>query len=81
MIVVVQFQLQFSDQPSGKVWPPKQASTHYHLVLDKNNEPKIMKILYFMEHRPPEESDYRKLWEKYREKELAEHRKLADQLK
>jgi hypothetical protein len=81
MIVVVQFQLQFSDQISGKFWPPKQASAHYHLLLDKNDQPKIKKILYFMEHRPPEESGYRKLWEQYREKELAENRKLADQLK
>ena len=81
LIVVVQFQVQFSDHPSGQVWPAKQASTHYHLLLDKDNEPKIKKILYFMEHRPPEESDYRKLWEKYREKEMAENGRLADQLK
>ena len=72
MIVVVQFQVQFSDQPSGKVWPAKQTSTHYHLVLDENKELKIKTILYFMEHRPAEESDYKVLWAKYRDQALAE---------
>jgi hypothetical protein len=71
LIVVVQFQVQFSDKPSGKIWPPKQASTHYHLVMDEKKELKIKKILYFMEHRPPEESSYRDLWIKYREQALA----------
>jgi hypothetical protein len=75
MIVVVLFQVQFSDRPSGKVWPPKQASTHYHLVLDENKELKIKKILYFMEHRPPEESSYRELWVKYREQALANQKR------
>jgi hypothetical protein len=81
MVVVVQFQLQFSDQPSGRVWPPKMASAHYHLVVDKNNQLQIKKILYFMEQRPPEESSYRELWIKYREKDLAENRDLAAKLK
>lgn len=75
LIVVVQFQVQFSDQPSGKVWPPKQTSTHYHLVLDEKKDLKIKKILYFMEHRPPEESSYRVLWAKYREQAPAEQDK------
>jgi hypothetical protein len=75
MIVVVQFQVQFTDEPSGKIWPPKQTSTHYHLVQDENKELKIKKILYFMEHRPPEESGYRELWAKYREQALAEQEK------
>jgi hypothetical protein len=74
MIVVVQFQVQFSDEPSGKVWPPKQTSTHYYLVLDENKELMIKKILYFMEHRPPEEASYKELWAKYREQALAEQR-------
>ena len=80
MIVVVKFQIVFKDLPSGKAWPPKQASAHYHLVLDKKGEPKIKKILYFMEQRPPEEGGYRELWLKYREKEFAEHKELVSQL-
>lgn len=75
LIVVVQFQVQFSDKPSGRVWPAKQASTHYHLVLDENQELKIEKILYFMELRPPEESSYRELWMKYRDEALAKQKK------
>ena len=38
MIVVVQFQLQFTDEPSGKAFPTKQASAHYHLILDENRK-------------------------------------------
>jgi hypothetical protein len=75
MIVVVQFQVQFSDQPSGKVWPPKQASAHYFLVMDAKKGLKIKKIIYFLENRPPEESDYKELWAKYREQALAEKKK------
>ncbi len=35
MIVVVQFEIRFSDEPTGQTWPPIQASAHYHLVLDE----------------------------------------------
>ncbi len=80
LIVVVQFTVQFSDEPSGKVWPAKQTSTHYHLILDENKELKIKKIMYFMEHRPPEESDYRDLWAKYRDQELAKYKKSGKEL-
>jgi hypothetical protein len=75
MIVVVHFQVQFTDQPSGQVWPPKQAIAHYYIRLDENKELKIKKILYFMEHRPQSESTYKPLWAKYREQALAEQRK------
>jgi hypothetical protein len=77
LVTVVQFQLQFSDQPSGRVWPAKQASAHYHLVLDKNKELKIKKIVYFTERAAPEEAkgqeEMMALWAKYRDKELKEH--------
>ena len=81
MIVVAHFQVQFSDEPSGQVWPPKQASAHYYLAQDSRGDLKIKKIIYFMEQRPPEESNFRPLWAKYREKELAANPKLAAQLK
>ena len=75
-IVVVQFQLQFTDEPSGTVFPPKQASAHYHLVLDENKDLKIKKILYFTEARAPDESNIiHDLWRKYREKALSEQQK------
>jgi hypothetical protein len=76
MVVVVQFQLQFNDEPSGRVWLAKQASCHYHLVLDKNKELKIKKIVYFIERASPDEAkdqeEMMKLWSKYRDKALKE---------
>jgi hypothetical protein len=76
MVVVVQFQLQFTDEPSGRVWPAKQASCHYHLVLDKNKELKIKKIVYFIERASPDEAkgqeEMMALWAKYRDKALKE---------
>lgn len=76
-IVVVQFQLQFNDEPSGEVWPPRMASAHYHLAFDENNDLKIKKILYFTEANPPSEGPNRlmELWRKYREQALAEQQK------
>lgn len=76
-IVVVQFQLQFNDEPSGTVWPARMASAHYHLAYDENNDLKIKKILYFTEANPPSEepSKLMELWRKYREKALAEKQK------
>jgi hypothetical protein len=74
LIVVIFFEAQFSDIPSGKVWPVRQFSAHYHLGFDDNNELKIKKVYFFSEHRPAEESGYRELWLKYREQALAERR-------
>ena len=72
-IVVVQFQLQFTDEPSGRVFQARQASAHYHLILDENQDLKIKKILYFTEARAPDEPNIvRELWQKYREQALAE---------
>ncbi len=67
MVVVVQFQLQFTDEPSGKVWPPKQASAHYTFKLDENKNFKIKKIQYWTEAGLPEESaPMMELWHNYR---------------
>ncbi len=75
-IVVVQFQLQFTDEPSGKKWPPKQASAHYTIALDKNKDLKIKKIEYFVEYRSPEETgNLRELWAQYKEKALKAQKK------
>jgi hypothetical protein len=79
MVVVVQFQLQFTDEPSGRVWPAKQASCHYHLVLDKNKDLKIKKIVYFTERSSPDETESQaelmEIWKKYREQALIEQQK------
>ncbi len=75
MVIVVRFQLQFNDEPSGKVWPVKQANCHYHLTQDDNKELKITKIVYFTERSSPEEAESQaemmELWQKYREQALA----------
>ena len=73
MVVVIQFQLQFSDQPSGTQWPPKQASAHYTLTLDENKELKIKKIQYWVEATPPGDQstlNMRELWAKYKNQAL-----------
>lgn len=71
LVIVVQFQLQFNDDSSGKVWPAKQASAHYHLTLDENKDPKIKKIVYFTEAGLPEDAvPMMAIWRKYREKAL-----------
>ena len=70
MIVVVQFEIRFSDKPSGKSWPPIQASAHYHLVLDKNKDLKIGKIHYWTEALPEEVFEF---WAKRRDEALTEY--------
>jgi hypothetical protein len=76
LVNVVQFQLQFNDEPSGKVWPARQASAHYHLILDQNKNLKIKKIIYFTEASQPGESgNMMELWMKYRNEALV---KLAN---
>jgi hypothetical protein len=71
LVIVVQFQLQFNDAASGKEWQAKQASAHYHMILDKDNNLKIKKIVYFTEAGIPGESaPMMEIWRKYREKAL-----------
>jgi hypothetical protein len=71
MIVVVQFEIQFTDEISGTTWPPRQASAHYDLVLDTNNDLKIRKIRYWTESSAPEETaPMTRLWTEYRENAL-----------
>ena len=78
LVVVVLFQLQFNDEPSGNVWPARLASCHYHLKLNEDKELKITKIVYFMEAASPDEAEAGKemmvLWHKYRDQALAEQR-------
>ena len=75
MVVVVLFQLQFNDEPSGRVWPAKLASCHYHLKQDENKDLKITKIVYFTERASADEAagqaEMMELWHKYRDQALA----------
>lgn len=75
MINVVQFQIQFSDQTTGRLWAPTQASCHYHLTLDEDNDLKIKKIQYWVEVSPPEEVKLLfELWDKYRDEAVGKKR-------
>jgi len=71
-VVVVQFQIKFTDQVSGTTWPEKQASAHYTFG-EENNEFKIIKIQYWTEAAVPgENTPMRELWKKYKDKALDE---------
>jgi len=67
MIVVVQFEIRFMDEPSGKKWAPIQASAHYHLEVDESIDLKIRRIHYWTEALPV---DLFEFWGKYREAAL-----------
>jgi hypothetical protein len=79
LVVVVQFQLQFTDEPSKTTWPARQASAHYHLVKDDKVGFKIKKIEYWTGSAEPADvpayTNMRQLWMKYRNDELV---KLAN---
>jgi hypothetical protein len=70
MIVVVQFEIRFNDQPSGKKWPPLQASAHYHLTINADGDLKIRRIHYWTEALPEDVFEY---WVRHRDEALAKH--------
>lgn len=67
MIVVVQFEIRFIDEPSGKKWTPLQASAHYHLEVDDSSDMKIRRIHYWTEPLPADLFEY---WGRYRAEAL-----------
>jgi hypothetical protein len=70
MIVAVQFEIRFSDKPSGKNWAPIQASAHYHLTADENRDLKIRRIEYWTETLPVDIFD---VWAERRNEALTKH--------
>ena len=70
MIVAVQFEIRFTDKPSGTKWQPVQASAHYHLLVDENRDLKIRRIFYWTEALPEDLFDY---WTHHRENALRQH--------
>ncbi len=68
MIVIVQFEINFSDHLSGKAWPSMQASAHYFIKPDDKNGLLITKILYWTEALAP---DLLELWGKRRDEALS----------
>jgi hypothetical protein len=69
-IVVVQFEIRFSDAPSGKKWAAIQASAHYHLIIDENKDLKIRRIHYWTEALP---EDLFEFWARRRDEALTKH--------
>ena len=70
MTVAVRFEIRFFDRPSGKEWPPLQASAHYHLFLDMNKEVQIKRIHYWTEALP---GDLFEFWGRHRDEALEAH--------
>jgi hypothetical protein len=70
MVVAVQFELQFRDEPSGKKWPPLQASAHYHLTADGTGNLQISKIEYWTEALP---NDLFDIWAQRRTEAFTGH--------
>jgi len=68
MIIAVQFEINFSDRPSGNKWPPLQAGAHYQLIVDDDKIPKIKRVDYWTQTLPP---DLLELWTKRRDEALA----------
>jgi hypothetical protein len=70
LIAVVQFEIQFSDELTGKTWPPLQASAHYHLVLDEDKDLKIKLIKYWTQSSTVDLQDLFDLWLRCKQKAL-----------
>jgi hypothetical protein len=70
MIVAVQFEIRFYDEPSGQKWDPIQASAHYHLMVDETSDIKISRICYWTEPLP---QDLFAFWAKHRDEALSRH--------
>jgi hypothetical protein len=70
MIVAVQFEIRFSDKPSGRTWAPLQASAHYHLTTDENGHLIIRGIEYWTEALP---GDLFEVWAQRRTEALTNH--------
>ena len=70
MIVVVQFEIRFRDEPSGKNWAPIQASAHYHLTVDDHRNLMIRKIEYWTAALP---EDVFEVWAQRRNEALTDY--------
>jgi hypothetical protein len=71
MKAVVQFAIVFRDEKSGKEWPQKQASAHYHLRSDASGGLQIAKIQYWTELFTEEFKPMFEQWERGRAEALA----------
>ncbi len=72
MKAVVQFAIVFRDEKSGREWPLKQASAHYHLRSDASGDLQIAKIQYWTELFTEEFGPMFEQWERARAEALSE---------
>jgi hypothetical protein len=80
MKAVVQFAIVFRDEKSGREWPAKQASAHYHLRSDASGELRIAKIQYWTELFTEEFRPMFEQWERARADALSESGRSAHAL-
>ena len=71
MKAVVQFAIVFRDEKSGREWPVKQASAHYHLKSDALGGLQIAKIQYWTELFTEEFAPMFEQWERGRAEALS----------
>ena len=71
-VAVVQFEIRFCDENSGKEWPPRQASAHYHLKPDGSGGIQIGKIQYWTETFTEDFDSMYEQWGRAKEEALDE---------
>jgi hypothetical protein len=71
MKAVVQFAIVMYDEESGKEWPVREASAHYHLRSDASGKLEIAKIQYWTELFGPEFRPMFEQWNRARDEALA----------
>ncbi|MBN1628781.1 MAG: hypothetical protein JW990_03360 [Thermoleophilia bacterium] len=72
MKAVVQFSIVFGDETTGREWPAKEASAHYHLSSDAEGRLQIATIRYWTEIFGDEFRPMFEQWERGRGEVLAE---------
>jgi len=74
MVAAVQFGIVMYDEESGKEWPVKEASAHYHLRSDASGRLRIAKIQYWTEIFGEAFKPFFQRWGQAQAKALAEYR-------
>jgi hypothetical protein len=69
MKAIVQFEICFRHEASGKAWPLLQASAHYHLREDPDGRLLITKIQYWTQSTKPED-DFDSMYEVWAQAKL-----------
>jgi hypothetical protein len=76
MKAVVQFEIRFRHEASGKAWRKLQASAHYHLRAGTGGALQITKILYWTQSSNPED-DFESMYDVWAQAKLGALSALA----